>query len=316
VSGPEIASYQRINYNLRPAKNVERKMMVEALRRLDRVTDLRSYRYVGFGSPYFADFSLIHKQLDLRTMVSIERNVQDAERFEFNKPYNSVEIVYGEASEVLPSLDWVQKSIVWLDYDSPLDPSMLGDIEGVIAKAAPWTVLIVTLDVEPLDEIKARAMELERRLPGLVPPGLTGEILGDWGTARVTHGVVCERIDQAVSARNVGKALALQIDFRSLFHFRYRDGARMLTVGGILLPGDGAEHFDGCSFNELHYVSVTREPYEIVVPKLTYRELDHLDTQLPAILPDAINRKGVPVEDADNYARLYRYFPRFVDAER
>lgn len=311
-----IASYQRINYNLRPAKNVERKMMVEALRRLDRITNLHSYRYVGFGSPYFADFSLVHKQLDLRTLVSIERNVEDAERFEFNKPYKTIKILYGEASEVLPSLDWEQRSIVWLDYDSPLDVSMLGDIEGVIARATPWTVLIVTLDAEPDSEIDERVAELDDRLPGLLPPGLSGEVLGDWGTADITHGVVSERIAQSVVARNVGKAETARIRFQNLFHFRYRDGARMITAGGLLVPEDDEAKLGFCGFTDFDFVSFDGTPYEISVPKLTYRELDHLDTQLPFAPPEAVDRKGVPADDVDKYSRVYRYFPRFVDAER
>ncbi|MEY2473584.1 MAG: hypothetical protein QOK28_2913 [Actinomycetota bacterium] len=309
------ASYERINYHLRPAKNIERKMMVEALRRLDRLTNLSAYRYVGFGSPYFADFSMIHKHLDITTLISIEREVKDKARFEFNKPYKSIEIRYGEATEVLPKLDWEQKSLVWLDYDNPLHPSMLGDIEGVVAMAAPWSVVIATFDADPTEPLDERKKELEARLPELVPPGVTDDELGEWGTADVTFEIVSERLKEAIVNRNYGKTKATHLAYQPLFHFRYKDGARMVTLGGVLVPAADAERFDVCGYKDVEFVSLDGAPYEIAVPKLTYRELDHLDAQFPEPDLTKVKRKGVPKEDVEKYSRVYRYFPRFVDAE-
>ena len=52
-------SYESVNYVLRPAKNIERKMFCEAFRRLAEFGRVDSYRYVGFGSTFFSDFSLV-----------------------------------------------------------------------------------------------------------------------------------------------------------------------------------------------------------------------------------------------------------------
>ena len=82
------ASYERIHYGLRPAKNVQRKMLVETFRRLSEFGAVDSYRYVGFGSTYFSDFSLFHKTLGIRSMISIERDLSNRKRFEFNRPFN------------------------------------------------------------------------------------------------------------------------------------------------------------------------------------------------------------------------------------
>ena len=43
-------SYQKVNYALRPAKNIERKMICEALRQLSGFCLVETYRYIGFGS--------------------------------------------------------------------------------------------------------------------------------------------------------------------------------------------------------------------------------------------------------------------------
>ncbi len=68
-------SYMQINYSLRPAKSVERKMLCEAIKRLAVFDKIESYKYVGFGSAYFSDFSLIHRSLGIEDMLSIEKDI-------------------------------------------------------------------------------------------------------------------------------------------------------------------------------------------------------------------------------------------------
>ena len=71
------------------------------------------------------------------------------ECFEFNKPYKCITVDYRKSSEVLPELDLTAKSIIWLDYDSKLDESILSDIDTVCAKACSGSMLIVTLNIHP-----------------------------------------------------------------------------------------------------------------------------------------------------------------------
>ena len=52
------SSFEKFNYALRPAKNMQRKMLCEALARLSRIAGLVSYRYIGFGAIGFHDFCL------------------------------------------------------------------------------------------------------------------------------------------------------------------------------------------------------------------------------------------------------------------
>ena len=114
-------SYESINYSLRPAKNIERRMLCEAFRKLSEFERLDRYRYIGFGSTFFSDFSLFHKSLRITDSISIEKDVQNHERFEFNRPYRCIRIEFGESNEVLPKLAWDVKTIVWLDYDYTLE---------------------------------------------------------------------------------------------------------------------------------------------------------------------------------------------------
>lgn len=86
-----------VNFSLRPAKSIECKMLCEAFRQLSIFSDVEAYRYIGFGSKYFSDFTLIHKTLGIKDMISIERNVQNRARFEFNRPFDCIRLMFGES---------------------------------------------------------------------------------------------------------------------------------------------------------------------------------------------------------------------------
>src|SRR5579864_6705929 len=216
------ASYERIHYGLRPAKNVQRKMLVETLRRLSEFGALDSYRYVGFGSTYFSDFSLFHKALGIRNMISIERDVANRVRFEFNRPFSCISMAFGESSEILSTLTWNIKTILWLDYDGSLEPSVLTDIKFSCANAPAGSVIIVTVNAEPgaLTEENPRLQELQNRMgKERIPPDVREADLSDWGTARVFRRILTSEILETLSERSGGLADQNKIKYEQLFDF-------------------------------------------------------------------------------------------------
>ena len=65
------ASYLKVDYNLRPAKQIERRMILDTFHNLGTVGfPIRDYKYVGFGSIYFVDFAMFHKLLGIRKLLS------------------------------------------------------------------------------------------------------------------------------------------------------------------------------------------------------------------------------------------------------
>jgi len=53
----ETSSSYRVQYDLRPAKQVERRMIIDALQRLSTAGfPITDYQYTGFGAIYFVDF--------------------------------------------------------------------------------------------------------------------------------------------------------------------------------------------------------------------------------------------------------------------
>ena len=112
------ASYRLVNFRLRPAKAVERKMIIEVCSRLGAFSNLLGFRYIGLGSPFFNDFSSLHRRYGLTNLICIERESQDKDRFLFNKPFDCIEMQWGESTDVLPNLQWTGiPTIIWMDYE-------------------------------------------------------------------------------------------------------------------------------------------------------------------------------------------------------
>src|SRR3990172_5776474 len=104
-----------MDYRLRPAKHVVRKLLAESFLRFDRLVPLEAYRYVGFGGLFFEDFVLFHRLFGFADMVSIEVRTDSKDRFEKNRPFGIVKLKFGRSDDVLPTLDWSQPVISWLD---------------------------------------------------------------------------------------------------------------------------------------------------------------------------------------------------------
>ena len=128
-----MASYNSFNYNYRPAKSIERKIFIEILKATYGVISDRSYEYIGLGSIFFTDFKLIHKELGITEMINIEQNETDKKRFEFNKPFSCIKLKWGMTNDVLPSLKWDNRKIIWLDYDQSLQNYMFEDIDTIFS---------------------------------------------------------------------------------------------------------------------------------------------------------------------------------------
>ena len=321
-------SYRKINYRVRPAKSIQRKMLCDAFLRLSFFEPLENYRYVGFGSTTFVDFILFHKILGITDMISIEQSEADKARFEFNKPFACIHMKYGDSNDVLPSLAWDLKTIVWLDYDGQLSESFLEDVACASMNLVSGSILVVTVDVKsdsPPDrsltdqEVQNyRLEEFERRVGSdKVPVDLEGKNLEGEEMAKTCGRVILNEIQQMLRHRNGLFADKHKVEFAPLFNFRYQDGAKMLTVGGIFYEGRDEARFRQCKFENLEFVKFNEDSefYEIEVPMLTHRECLYLDQTLPSSNRDDRKQIGLTEDEINNYERLYRYFTVFAEVE-
>lgn len=62
----------KINYSLRIQKNIERKLFGDIIRSMSFFGAVEEYRYIGFGSCYFKDFSMFYEDFVITEGISIE----------------------------------------------------------------------------------------------------------------------------------------------------------------------------------------------------------------------------------------------------
>lgn len=320
-----MGSTRTVNYSVRASKHVERQMIVEVLQRLDRLPPrLDAYRYVGFGGIFFADFLLAHRHLGLTAMTSIEKSRTD--RFSFNRPLSCIDLRFGASSDVLPvvlgDLRRAQApGIVWLDYDGSISATVTADAALVAAEAVPLTLLLVTVNCEPLQDVQQRVSCLARQMGDQMPPQITtGAQLGGWKLAEVSHRLVNGAIEQALVDRNLVLERDQQLHYQQLLRFHYSDGARMLTTGGIFRTQAQAGLVDDAFAGLGQIREVTGDALSLEVPVLTAREVRHLLAQLPEARPrppagsaEDVRSPGVPQADVAKFTSIYRYYPLYAE---
>ena len=314
-------SYRKIDYRVRPAKSIERKMLADGIRRLAEFERLDSYRYIGFGSLYFTDFILFHKALGFKLMQSIE-NEQDIikqERFRYNVPYKCINMAFGASSAILPTLPWDVKSVIWLDYDGALTKGVLEDIAYVVSKAVSGSMLLVSVNAgipRSEDEENTNPLDILKSQIGAekIPADINARDLSGWNVAKVYRDIIDNEIADTVATVNRGRSIGCKCNYNQLFNFHYEDGVKMLTVGGIIYDEGDEKILAKCSFDQLEFYKDAKDAYKIDPPLLTYQEMRKIDSLIPLDDHDYL-KIPVPRADINKYQNFYRYFPHFAETE-
>lgn len=326
-------SYKEINYNLRIAKAIERKMFLELFGRLSVFKKIHDYQYIGFGSTYFNDFILYHKMLGINDMISIESAVDDEARFNFNKPYKNIKMLYGYSHDVLPSIEFNKEAIIWLDYDNHLVKDCLIDLESIATKAKSGTLLLVTTKVNPdtycqveddndkgiaEKTFELRKSEFIKRLgEEYLPDDLRPSSLNRAGLYKVYRNLIAHKIFSTLDSRNRAQSEEKKVMYEQVINFIYNDGTLMNTVGYIFYEKSDLEKKTECQFESLPFYCNSDNAKRIKVPLLTLKELKYLDTLLPTVdVNDICNNHNprLPHADIKSYSEVYRYFPTFAEA--
>ncbi|MBX3434004.1 MAG: hypothetical protein KF847_11840, partial [Pirellulales bacterium] len=149
----------------------------------------------------------------------------------------------------------------------------------------------------------------------LIPINLLPSDLAGWNASKAMRRIMRNVIDRAIVYRNGGRPKTNHFEWKNILTFEYADGAKMTTIGGILVEKGHCAHFDKCGFSSLEfYKPDVDDGYRIEIPALTYRELGHLDRQLPKVEGVVPQGNGIPGVDIEKYQKIYRYFPKFTEA--
>lgn len=308
--GSKSTSLGRVPYDLRMAKQVERRMMADAFQLLRHGFPISEYCYFGFGSNYFVDFILFHKFLGLRDMVSVEHSEANESRVTFNQPFDFVDIKIGSVSKFLPDLDPDKQYIVWLDYDCRVSSSVLADIITCCGRLGGGSIFVVTVDVALKDSEAAVELHdaMRRELSPYFEPSWKPREFTPTKFSRTNVSILEKAITAGLSARRA-------VSYHNLFNFRYADGHEMITVGGMIGGPREQQSLASCPLHHAPYLrrSLSEAEYVIQVPLLTRKERLFLEKQMPEAKRSGIRATGVPRDEVLAYCEVYRFLPSYAE---
>jgi hypothetical protein len=316
-------SFKQFNYSLRPSKQVERKIIIEVLLRLSKAGfNITEYTYIGFGSVYYVDFVMFHKYLFIDKMVCVEWG--DIERrMKFNKPYKFIKLKLCPLSEYIPKIHLKERLFAWLDYDRSLDPEMLLDVDGMITRLAPGSILAITIDARPklakdllndadnLSQIERELVTLKyyrEWFEGYLEEELTHATISQPNVAPLFYAAAVQRIKESVAKRRPG------LRFVQLFNYLYQDGAPMLTIGGVLCSEESERLLNQTGVLDHQFVRTDQKQMEISVPPLTIIEKRWLDMRMDPHL--TTSKLGFELDEKllENYRKFYKEYPTYLEA--
>jgi hypothetical protein len=305
-------SYLKVAYDIRPAKQIERRMLIDGLQRLGLAGfQIADYQYTGFGSVYFVDFILFYKLLGITRLLNVEYSNKIKKRIRFNRPYKQIDLAFKPIADVIPTLSPDLHHLLWLDYDNVLNASQLIDINLAGTYLSVGSLLLITVDVEP---------------PGLPTDGpqqwfdyFRGEAeqyLGEFNSVSEFAESRLTQINVQILSRAIKAGLAGRgVSFVPVFNFLYADGHKMLTMGGIIASDNERRQIQASTLFKTVYArrDFNKPPYEIRVPRLTRKERIHLDCAMPSSKAWRPSEFELRDEDVLAYREIHRFFPAYAE---
>jgi hypothetical protein len=303
----------KVPYDLRPAKQVERRMLVDALQRLAHIGfPVRDYHYTGFGSVFFVDFILLHKLLGISNLMTVEHDKSLEDRVKFNLPFDCIQVAMKSVQDIIPSLSRDYKHILWLDYDCPITSDILSDVYLASGQLSMGSILLVTVDVEPIgkgsdDQIERNKSYFEMEAEKFIGVRTISDFTNS-NLPSLSMEILRDTINEGISGRT-------GIDFLPLFYFLYADGHRMLTIGGMLGSSTERRKFKSMDCDDAFYIRTdfSSGPYEIRIPNITRKERHVLDSAMPCQPNWQPSEFALPPEWVETYREIYRFLPAYAE---
>ncbi len=315
-------SFEEIDYRLRPAKAVERRMMAESFLRLRQFGSVESYRYIGMGSVYFSDFSIFHEVCGFENMISIE-DQQDAtkqSRFRFNLPFGNIKLIFEHSNSALPGLSWQERSVVWLDYDGSLTTEVLTDVNYLANNLTSGSILALSVNASLNDDQRAGRSRFEvlidriggrNKLP--TPIDAQGNLPVD--LYPMYREILSQELRDGLNNKNAGRSPGQMVEAEQIMFFRYKDGAPMLTLAWVFFDRGQQSQFLGCDFKSLNFYRNGEEAFKIAPPLLTSAEMRAVSRCDDLGLVESRDKLPFPSGQIAKFEALKRYWPYMRFAE-
>ena len=313
---PRHSSAKFVPYDLRPAKQCERRMMLESFfTAMESDFAIPDYRYVGMGGNRFYDFVLIHKYLGIAKMISLEHDDSMIARAEFNCPYKFIDVRHATVDDFILSDNFEGNSIYWLDYDGSISAEVTDDVTSVAQNAMPGDFVFVTVcggTPRFLKEksTKERLLEFQESLPEFTSM-MTQKDMEDANFSATAREIL---------RRAFAYAFAVRMEhFDPFFQVRYKDTVDMVTYGGVFATKRQCGRLRNRLEGRVPFLSAQPGTmYRIRTLNLTEKERNLIDLAASAKRSNAkeisaLRKLGFRRSELRTYTELLRYYPRYVE---
>ncbi|MBR1597391.1 MAG: hypothetical protein IJ661_00595 [Lachnospiraceae bacterium] len=311
-------SDQKINYQIRPAKSIERKMLCDLIREIQLLRSNGEMRYIGLGAKYFTDFLLLHNEFGITDMISIEAQKERQMRYEFNKPLKYIQMWYGSTNEVLPQLDNFddKMNLIWLDYDSMFNETMLKDVETICKKLCVGSMFFLSCNCSfsgtQTDKMKA----FKENVGEYFDESTEKKQYSANNIPYTIKSLIDKQIKNSIEMRK--RINNDNLEYLQLLFLKYKDGAQMLTIGGVIVDEKLRNNIENSRlFNKYDFISINNNLYSIDIPQLTNKEIQLILKNLPISEEEYIINQdkffGIEYDEIAKFQKIYRYYPFYSE---
>lgn len=304
-----------IAYDLRPAKQAERRILIEYLGAASDVGLTSSdCRYVGMGGFKFYDFILMHRYVGMRRMVSIEHDAKIIDRCTFNKPYGGITIKSCSANDFIRNDNGI-RSVYWLDYDDSLGDEIVDDIQLLGLRLAVDSFAFVTVAADiPADLIEfteEERLESLRDQFGVLAVDVTIDDVEESTFPSAIYKILYASFKDAFAGRGDGV-------FFPDFRIQYKDSTTMLTIGGVLTSRNTGRSLQARLKNTMPFLNRDPDkPFRIRNFNLSERERHLIEVASTKSQRSRERTKleslGIKKADLNAYRDLVRFMPRYFE---
>lgn len=313
-------SDQKINYQYRPAKSIERKMLCDLIREIQLIRADGEMRYIGLGAKYFTDFLLLHNEFGITDMISIEAQKERQVRYEFNKPLKCIQMWYGTTNEVLPQIsDFDRKmNLIWLDFDDAFGETMLYDVETICRNIDIGSMFFISCNHTYRGVTQSEKMEAFKDSVGdFFDEEIEKAEYTNKKMPYVIKRVIDNQIRRIIDLRNRTEKNST-IEYMQLLFLTYQDGAPMMTIGGILVDEELKKRIiESKIFKKYIFISNGENAFSIDIPTLTNKEIQLILKNLPISEEEFQEHEqdfyGIEYDEISKFEKIYRYYPYYSE---
>lgn len=309
-----------IPYDLRPSKQIERKIVFECLQAAKATgVPVSELPYVGMGGVRYIDFLLANKLLGIQRFKSVEHDQSIVERCEYNKPFQSLSVFDGTSADFIDQVGFPQSSVVWFDYERGVSADLKDDMIKMAGAISPRSFIFVTATAElpaALKAIKGLPKRLEALLADIAPLG--AELTSDDLNVNGFEGTAARIL---LAALTFGFSGRLDGEFKPFLRLNYKDSTWMTTVGGYFGPAAEGETVlsaveGACGFLRPKQRSFVYQVQQFNITDAERRLFDRASLSDKGRRSERmrLKRLGFRVEEIDQYRELMRFIPRYFEA--